>query len=235
MSMNVCGVIDDMSTVLKQNMNITISNQADKLNQCYNELDFLEEMVKVYPEMEKNVAIDVLNESKNDLLTSIIFSCEGFFRNSYICLRSSIELFLSFLYYFDHQYDYILWKNDFKDMKWSILSDDKEGVFNAKFYSVLVGKEVTLSVLKDRILELYHLCSQSVHGKYEYMQNIISPKIKYSDELFNDYYKLFCDIMEVLKVMLYLRFFSEFSNLLDQDDVQQLVYIIRKFEVLKYE
>lgn len=229
MAQTLSDVIIEIADKLKDNIISTESKQRIHLNNCIAELHVIDDISKkcIY----NAEAISVLNEAQNDLLNSLIFSCQGFYRNAYICLRSSLELTLSFIFYYDHNFDYILWKSDLLDMTWTRLTDIDKGVFNKYFYQLIFKRSVNLDSIINNIKEIYHQCSQSVHGKYDYMQTTISPCIKYDDLSICNFLDLFDKTIEIIKVVLYLRFKEIIEKNLDYDDVKALDVIIKRLEV----
>lgn len=219
--------LERVMTELNDNFFKANGENSDKVNEFLHYIDLMKEM---YDLIEKNKSKDVLAEAQSDLLSSLIFCFQGYYRQANICLRSSLELVLSFLYYYDHQYDFILWENDCIDMTWTQLIDQEKGVFNDKFLSIINEKKITIIQCLDEIKKLYHLTSQYVHGKYEYMQNMLSIKIEYSKGLVEKYFETSCRIIKLEIIMLYLRFSKEIE--LDPNYVSQIEVFTKKYEVI---
>ena len=215
---------------LKENVSETEKEQKQNINHCIAELHLIDDICQCIPESD---TLSVLDEVQNDLFNSVIFACQGFYRNAHICLRSSLELTFSFIYYYDHHYDYVLWKKDYIDTKWSDLMSPDTWNLNKKFYSIILNcdtEKLKFDKFIDRIKYLYHSSSQSVHGKYEYMQTKLSNDNTYDPKLFDSYYKQFEGITEVLKSIIYLRFKNEID--IDPDEIKELDKILKKYEVL---
>lgn len=218
-----------IADVLKDNIKTSEEKQRSNITKCYKELQIIDEISSIiYSDSD---VFSILSEAKNDLVNSIVFACQGFYRNAFMCLRSSIELMFSFVYYYDRNYEYVLWKADYIDTKWSTVTDLENGVYNKKFYRTIWEQDINLSEFIERVKEAYHICSQSVHGKYGYMQSVTYSSIKYDDSSFCNYIKQFEDITEIMKVVLYLRFKKELDNKLDPDEKIQLYILMRKYEV----
>ena len=235
--MSTVKTVDDalinVSDLLKQNIIETYKEKSDDIKSCSAELQKLNE---IYECINSSDTLSVLEEAQNDLLNSVLFACQGFYRNAHICLRSALELTLSFVYYYDHYYDFVLWKADCLDMTWSKLTSTECGVFNSKFYGILLNdsvKNLDFEMLISETQKIYHLSSQSVHGKYEYMQTKLSHDNKYNKDTFNVYYELFKSVINLVKSILYIRFYKEIHTNLDNDDIRNLNIIIKKYEVLR--
>lgn len=217
---------------LKENF---IKSQEEKLNETNEILDKLELMEQIYNSMNENQAKTVFKEAQSDLFSSMVFCFQGYYRQAYICLRSSIELILSFLYYYDNHYDFILWKNDCIDMTWSQLTNPEKGVFNSKYLSLKYGERINIEKCLQKFKDLYHLTSQYVHGKYEYMQRLLNDKIEYSEELISDFFKTSISIIEIEILILYIRFKDDINSKVDSAEILKIKTLLNKYEVIQNE
>lgn len=222
-------VIIKIADTLKDNIKTSEEKQSSNITKCYKELQSVEEISSII--FSDGDVFSILSEAKNDLMNSIVFACQGFYRNAFMCLRSSIELIFSFVYYYDRNYEYVLWKADCIDTKWSTMTDLENGVYNKKFYRTIWERDINLSEFIERVKEAYHICSQSVHGKYGYMQSVTYSSVKYDDTFFSSFIKQFEDITKIIKILLYLRFKKEIDYSLDRDELNQLNILIREYEV----
>lgn len=221
--------IIQIADVLKENIKISEEKQRRNITKCYTKLQTIDEIVNkicFYSDV-----FSILSEAKNDLMNSIVFACQGFYRNAFMCLRSSIELIFSFVYYYDRNYEYVLWKEDCIDTKWSTITDLENGVYNKTFYKIIWKRDINLDIFIKKVKDAYHICSQSVHGKYRYMQSVTYSDVKYDDTYFDSYIDQFLDITEIIEVILYLRFKNELDDKLDSDELKILELLIREYEV----
>lgn len=218
--------LNEVILELSNNFSKANEENKDKVNTFFHYMDLIEEIYKL---ISSDISKDVLGEAQSDLLSSLIFCFQGYYRQANICLRSSLELVLSFLYYYDHKYDFILWKNDCIDMTWTQLINQEKGVFNDEFLSIVNHRKIAISQCLNEIKELYHLTSQYVHGKYEYMQKNLIFKIEYSKDLVEQYFDTSCKIMKFEIIMLYVRFLKEIE--LDPIYVEEIETFVKKYEV----
>ena len=84
----------------------------------------------------------------------------------------------------------------------------------------------------SEIQRMYHLTSQYVHGKYEYMQQRLSDKIVYSESLINDFFASSKIIIELEITLLYIRFIKYITKKLDATEVSNLNTLLKKYEVV---
>ena len=99
-------VIIKIADTLKDNIKTSEEKQSSNITKCYKELQSVEEISSII--FSDGDVFSILSEAKNDLMNSIVFACQGFYRNAFMCLRSSIELIFSFVYYYDRNYEYVL-------------------------------------------------------------------------------------------------------------------------------
>ena len=224
---------DALNAVLeKLNCNFTKSNNEKVIlsNEILNYLDLLGQVYNATPNSPSKVVFD---EVRSDLLSSLIFCFEGYYRHSNICLRSSLELTLSYLYYSDNLYDFVLWKNDCIDMTWTKLVDSEKGFFNPKFLNIVFGDEIDIIACVEKVRQMYHLTSQYVHGKYEYMQQQLGDKLEYSEELVDRYFTTAKTIVELEIVLIYIRFHDEIIKTIDPEEKIILDRLLNRYEVIK--
>ena len=112
--------LEQVINALNANFNKSNAENVHNLNNFLSDIELIEQ---IYELIDENKSKDVLAEAQSDLLNSLVFCFQGYYRHANICLRSSIELILSFLYYYDHQYDFVLWQNDCIDMTWTQLTN----------------------------------------------------------------------------------------------------------------
>lgn len=179
--------------------------------------------------------MSVFREVQTDLFNSLIICYEGYYRQAYIGLRSSLELLLSFLYYYDNRYDFILWKNDKIDMTWTQLISQDKGIFNNTFLSIVNNETINVDFLLEEFKELYHTTSQYVHGKYDYMQKSLMDQVNYSEQLIKDYFIVCKKIIKAELIILYIRFKPNIQEKLGEEEKLKLEPMIKKYEVDKNE
>lgn len=218
--------------ILKGNYIKTLELNMKDINDSLVRLDLINNISSI---VKDDLVIDVLYETQNDLLNSLIFCLQCYYRQANICLRSAIELLLSFLYYHDNHYDFILWKYDKIDMSWTKLTNSEKGVFNEQFLNLIYGKSLDVAAIADDIRELYHSTSQYVHGKYDFMQRVITDKVEYSEKQNSEYFLIRKKIEELFCILLYIRFHDSLNSRLDPEYVIELQRLTKRYEVREHE
>lgn len=74
-----------------------------------------------------------------------------------------------------------------------------------------------------------------MHGKYEYMQKMLSSQVKYSQTLVDQYFNISDKILKLEIIVLYLRFVKEIKSCLDPDNINKIETWVKKYEVIKDE
>jgi hypothetical protein len=196
-------------------------NVDDTVNAHNNEIGKLLLKIEVIQQagnMVNSGCNEVIKEVENDITNSIIFMAQAFYRNSMMCLRSAIELSLSYIYFHDHNYEYLLWKNNKVDMSWAKLFDGAESVVNKQYLSLFISGELKVEELRDKIKKCYHSCSEYVHGKYMYMQSINEMKITYAEEAVREYFEQVNSVADIMILLMFVRFGRDYDLYKKLDD-----------------
>lgn len=216
--------MDEIKELFMNINQTTENNVVNTVNVHNNEIGKLllkVELIQQAGDIINSSCNKVLREVVNDITNSLIFMTQAFYRNSMMCLRSAIELSLSYVYYHDHNYEYILWKNNKVDMSWAKLFAD-EGIVNKQYLSLFISGQLKINEFRNKIKEYYHKCSEYVHGKYMYMQSIKEMKITYDEEAVREYFNQINSVADITILLLFIRFGKEYdlySNLVDKVDI----------------
>lgn len=155
-------IFSDINVTINKNIKDTIENHNSETGKLLLKVELIQQLGNIIC----SSCLEVLEEVENDLLNSIIFMTQSFYRNSMMCLRSAIELSLSFIYYHDRNYEFLLWKNNRMDMTWAKLFDSDSSVISQKYLSLFISGNLKIDELKETVKKHYHECSEYVHGKY---------------------------------------------------------------------
>ena len=193
---------DNVFIAIKKNVDDSIINNKEEISKLLVKLEIIK---KCQDNLTSN-CVEVIEEVENDLLNGILFMTQAFYRNSFMCLRSAMELGLSFIYYTDRNYEFLLWKHNCIDMTWSKLIDSENGVMSKKYLQLFCNRDLKVEDLSNDIKKCYHKCSEYVHGKYNFMQSINEINIKYSKKLSNEYIEKANEVFDYIIVLLFIRF-----------------------------
>ncbi|OWV35172.1 hypothetical protein CE489_20020 [Bacillus spizizenii] len=124
---------------------------------------------------------------------SLIQVSQGFYRQSFNALRFFIEHTLAGIYFSFQELDLRLWKLGEKDINWSNIINEDNGIFSKGFFKafspMLIGESITYSDISKKI---YRECSEYVHGNYVTREKL-STKLEFNQnsfEIFNEKAKI---------------------------------------------
>lgn len=207
-------VFADINKKIEKNINETISAHNIAIGKLLLKIEVIQQAGNIV----KSNCNAVIEEVENDITNSIIFMAQAFYRNSMMCLRSALELSLSYIYYHDHNHEYILWKNNRFDMSWAKLFSSDTGVINSHYLDLFISGQLKIDELREKIKNSYHSCSEYVHGKYMYMQSINEVNIIYEKKAVEEYFEQANNITDIMILLLFIRFGREYDLRKELDD-----------------
>ncbi|WP_342557221.1 hypothetical protein [Lysinibacillus sp. FSL P4-0201] len=219
-------VIEKSAESLTENTMKTVDNHGE----LYAEMLHYLEMLNLWSnKLDSYEPKAVLKEVCYDLLSSLYIAAQGMYRNAYICLRSALELGMSFIYFIDRNYEYLLWKANDYDMKWSTLKDNENGLLSKKYLSLFLG-DFQVDSLIENFKSVYRECSEYVHGKYKYMHTIEAQKIHYQKDKIELWSAMFIDIVKLLNILFTIRF-NEYANTFPDDKKISLKEVLTEYKL----
>lgn len=192
-------LIKDFQNRLNENISISIKENDKKLHEISLNIELIEEITS---HIENDTEI-ILKEIIHDLISGLYSSLQALYRNAYISLRSGIELSLTYVYFLDHNYDFLFWKQDKYDVKWSVLENGEIGVLSKRYLSLFCDDE--FEKLFDLCKKIYRNGSQFVHGKYEYMYTVKHQAIDYDKSTLVEFLNMFYDLTNIIIALLLIR------------------------------
>lgn len=192
-------LIEQFKNKLNSNISVSIQENSKKLDEISLNIEVLEEIVS---HIDNDVQI-ILKEVIHDLISGLYSGLQSLYRNAYISLRSGIELSLAYVYFLDHNYEYLFWKQDKYDVKWSVLESEDVGVLSKKYLSLFSEDEFEKLFCVCR--KVYRDCSQFVHGKYEYMYTVKHHVVEYDKNTFIDFLNMSYELTNVVIALLLIR------------------------------
>lgn len=110
---------------------------------------------------ERSVFVAALKELEYGVLAVSI----GLYRQAFSAIRLFLDLAVATVFFSSNELDLRHWLNDGENIQWSVLTDDKTGVFSTRYVSAffpeLVGRSQQFKVMASK---LHVECSQFVHG-----------------------------------------------------------------------
>lgn len=150
-----------------------------------------------------NIIVDQkLNVIKDEVIfdinNSLIRAYMGYYREAHKELRSSLELAYILFRFTNDYFSFMLWSNGIIDMSFSKLNTGDESIY--QYIELIRGDNVGRSETNSRnARDIYRKCSEYVHGKYEFMQQIQSPRLEFSEDRFKSFICLFIDTIDIIE------------------------------------
>lgn len=192
-------MIADFKNTLNDNISDSIKDNEKKLSEISLNIEVIEDITS---HLDNDTQI-ILKEVIHDLISGLYSGLQALYRNAYISLRSGIELSLAYIFFLDHNYEYLFWKKDKYDVKWSVLENGETGVLNKKYLKLFCDDE--FENLFTLCRKIYRDCSQFVHGKYEYMYTVKHQIVNYDKNTLVEFLDMLYDLTNVVIALLLIR------------------------------
>lgn len=156
----------------------------------------------------------LLNDVLVDIIACIHLINSGFYRQSMVSLRGVMELGCRVLYYYDHRIEYrFLISENVEATKYVSRLVNDENFFKTKyikyFYEEIENVENCKDSISTKLSYYYAKLSDEVHGRFKTLRSADNLAIDYSKSYFMTSKSTFCEILNLLAVMYYLRFFNK--------------------------
>jgi hypothetical protein len=131
-------IVQDMveiSSHISKNISKSAEDNTQLFAEAYLDIRVMQTIANKLKE-DEHIDIDttkVLEEAIWDMFISIYFSASGLYRSSFMALRSALELGLAYIYFYDNNYNYLLWKNNKFDLNWSSIKDESKGIISKQY------------------------------------------------------------------------------------------------------
>ncbi|MHC1682280.1 MAG: hypothetical protein AB6733_04945 [Clostridiaceae bacterium] len=179
------------------------------LNEAFEYFGLLKNWCVTLEHYEANV---VLYETNYSILSSMHIAFSGFYREAYLSLRSALESACYFIFFVDNNYSYLKWKENIIDINWSNLKDADNGILSEKYLNIFDNKADIFKLLNE-INSKYRICSEYVHGKYNYMFMNKFSKISFDDKNLLEFLQIFLNISRLINSLLLIRFNNYVGNI----------------------
>lgn len=173
--------------------------------------DLINNLQTWYQLLKAKDASNMLLNAIEEIDISCLQMLQGIYRGAFASLRLSLKMFCGFIYFSSHNIDYVDWTKGNKDLQWSYLLDNENGILSVRFskaYFEDLNKYV--SNYQDRTRTLYRGLSEMVHGNYE-TWDYNNPTVLFNNVLRNKYFEYIETYYQICNFILSLRFLKSFS------------------------
>lgn len=136
----------------------------------------------------------------------------GLYNQAYASLRFFFERTLFGVFFSAKELELRLWLNGERDIYWSEITDENNGVFSYKFCNAFFPemKDESLHYLK-MAQKVYRECSEYVHGNYT-TQNKLSICLEFNHLIFEEWHSHASTIKKILFFLFCLRYIRFIGN-----------------------
>ena len=208
MTKNIVSTKKEVLLKISQKINDVFRESLDdpnintNINVALDNFDLINNWCELLKHHDANV---VLQEASYRMLSSMHIALSGFYREAYLSLRSALESACYFIYFVDNNYAYLKWKKNIIDINWSNLKEEESGILANK-YLKLHGGDFYIEKLLNDINDIYRICSEYVHGKYDYMFINKFSRIQYNSEGLEEFFNIYLRVAKVIIFLISIRF-----------------------------
>lgn len=181
----------------------------------------------------KKQVMQLLNESTLDIISSLFNTFSGFYRQGMISLRSSLELTVLFVYYFDHpvEFNYFLNESGYKGPLISSLINN-EGFLTKRYCGIFIDSGKLKEELHSKVTETYKELSKYVHGRLGKLQSLTNMPINFNYGEFSKFMDKWKSTIGLGNTILAIRFWKEMDKM-DKEKKDVIYSIIKELGVLE--
>ncbi len=159
-----------------------------------------------------------LRELQNSLMSAIC----AHYRQSLSSQRLSLELWFAGIYFSTNEYNYLKWKMNEKDIVWSQITNNDDGIFSQGFAHVFwPASEKKIGIYRDIAQTIYRECCEFVHGNND-THNILPKTFHYS----HDSLSKWCKNIDTITPLFLYTFLVRFNKSLTPNNYEKISPIL---------
>lgn len=176
------------------------------------DFELMYEAIKHRPEAE------LIKLAIREYQFALYAASSAMYRHAWISLRLSLELSLAAIHFSAHEINLRKWLQNSKDIVWSSLLHEEEGVFAPSFIAAFSPSLKELGVQYSAMTQVaYRECSEFVHGNQQTHDSVGS-----SIEFDADMLTAWIDRAETFRLCLTFAFAGRYLELLSKDALNRL-------------
>jgi len=173
---------------------------------------FVEDIVEWRHTLEQKEESLILENVASELNFALFCLGCGLYRQSFMSLRRVLESSCAMVFFSAHKVDFQEWKEGSRDIYWSQLSNEQEGIFSERWVNAFFPElKSHRSMYKNKSTEAYRKLSEYIHGNPK-TWFYKAPNISYDKEEFNYWISIFKDIKESIIFILCTRFLKSLNH-----------------------
>lgn len=157
--------LNKLNEQVQQIFQSSIAESKDVINEGLNIVKTLQSWHSVIFEDGYKTLITNCTQS---LEISIFSQSYCFYRSAFTALRLSLEMLFGGIYFSTNKLDFLEWTKSSKDLNWSVINDENNGVLSHRFVNAFFPELLETSKgYFTMAKELYRSLSEHVHGNSE--------------------------------------------------------------------
>lgn len=158
-----------------------------------------------------------LRELKNSLMSAIC----AHYRQSLSSQRRALELWFAGIYFSTNEYNYLKWKMNEKDIVWSQITNNEDGIFSQNFAHVFwPASEKKIGIYREIAQTIYRECCEFVHGNND-THKLLPGTFQYSHESLLKW----CKNMDIITPLFLYTFLVRFNKSLTPKNYEEIAPI----------
>jgi hypothetical protein len=150
------------SAKCRQNFDRSVAEQPELHKRSIQAVDALAAWVS---ELVHRPEHAMLQTAVREMRFGILACAQGQYRQAYMASRMSLELSIAAIHFSAREIELREWESGKLDIKWSSITDEKEGVFSVRFTNACSPPlAAEASQVKGIAIVTYRECSDFVHG-----------------------------------------------------------------------
>lgn len=185
--------------------------------------------------IQNTPSASLLNHAIEELDISCLQSLQGLYRGAYTSLRLALEMLCGAVYYSAYNIEFNEWSHGSRDIVWSTLTCEDNGILSKRFCNAYFKKATESSApFLIKLKKLYRLLSEMVHGNNSTRQ-YNNPSLIWDREEVTKYQDCIETYKEVANFLLSIRFLKEIDLTQHQDLSDHIGDTLQSVEPIRVE
>ena len=155
---------------------------------------------------------EILKTVSAQLESATLCACKGMYRQAFVSLRLALEMGLAAAHFSAHKLELQEWLNGRKDIKWSTLIDENDGVISARFAKAFFNEfSGDVTEYRNKAIKTYRKLSEFVHGNSETWESS-EIELSFNEDRLSAYFDRTEEVSEIILFVLSCRYLQSFSE-----------------------
>lgn len=154
---------------------------------------------------------EILKTVSAQLESATLSACKGMYRQAFVSLRLALEMGLAAAHFSAHKLELQEWLDGRKDIKWSTLIDENNGVISTRFAKAFFDEfSSDVTNYRNKAIKTYRKLSEFVHGNSETWETS-EIELSFNEGRLNTYFDSIDEVSDIILFVLSCRYLKSFS------------------------